>query len=70
MKVQFVESCVGERYYFAKGDTVNSETIGAADVPELESFLKDQIKAGHAIEIGGTAAKAERAVKNEVVEKR
>ena len=69
MKVQFVESCVGDRFVFSRGETVDTLVSDVADVAALESFLRDQVKAGHAVELEGGARK-ERAVKNEAVEKR
>lgn len=69
MKVQFVESCVGDRFYFSKGDIVSTKQTDVADVDALEVFLREQVKAGHAIELE-TAAQVEKATNKTAVEKR
>lgn len=69
MKVQFVESCVGDRFYFSKGDIVDTETTEVADAESLTAFLRDQVKAGHCVELE-TSTRAERATDKTAVEKR
>lgn len=69
MKVQFVESCVGDRFYFSKGDVISTKQTDVLDVDALEVFLREQVKAGHAIELE-TGEKAEKTTNKTAVEKR
>lgn len=69
MKVQFVESCVGDRFYFSKGDIIDTDKSEVADAELLIGFLRDQIKAGHCIELE-KSTRAERATDKAAIEKR